>query len=153
MSLKVDVIGNGTVIDHIPGGRGLLCLKVLGIESIDSPVILLSNVSSNNKGGKKDLIKIEDRFLTPKEHNKLAIIAPGATVNIINDTHVTDKRLISVPEKFVDVICCTNPNCVSNTESYISSSFAVERKEPLEVRCSYCDRVVGAKQLLRQVIG
>ena len=153
MNLKVDVINNGTVIDHIPGGRGLLCLKLLGVESLDNTFVLLSNVvSSKCAGGKKDIIKIEDKFLSPIDHNKLAIVAPNAMVNIVKDTQVIDKRTVSIPDRFFNLISCINPNCVSNVEDYILSDFAVEQKEPLQVRCAYCDWVAKTKYILGHII-
>ncbi|MCU0850964.1 MAG: aspartate carbamoyltransferase regulatory subunit, partial [Candidatus Thermoplasmatota archaeon] len=76
--LKVTPIKDGTVIDHITPGRALKVLHILKIpESTVWVVSILMNV--NGKKGKKDIVKIENRELDPKEVDKIALIAPKAT--------------------------------------------------------------------------
>ena len=80
--LKVPLIRNGTVIDHINSGNALKVLHILGIpEKSSSIVSVVMNVKS--KLGKKDIVKVENRELDPKEVDKIALIAPKATINII----------------------------------------------------------------------
>ena len=60
---RVAAIRDGTVIDHIPAGRALLVLSMLGVgPQTHTPVSLVMNVSSS-KHGQKDMIKIEDLSL------------------------------------------------------------------------------------------
>ncbi|MEM2261807.1 MAG: aspartate carbamoyltransferase regulatory subunit, partial [Ignisphaera sp.] len=60
-TLVVSKIKNGTVIDHIPAGRALDILSVLGINGKEGyRMAILMNVESK-KLGKKDIIKIEGR--------------------------------------------------------------------------------------------
>ena len=64
---RVTAIRNGTVIDHIPAGKALSVLKMLGIDgSMSNPVSLVMNVPSKKMGG-KDIIKVEDRELNQYE--------------------------------------------------------------------------------------
>jgi len=57
--LLVSKIENGTVIDHIPAGRALTVLRILGISGKEGlRVALVMNVESK-KLGKKDIVKIE----------------------------------------------------------------------------------------------
>ena len=85
--LKVTPIKDGTVIDHITPGRALKVLRILKIpESTSSVVSVAMNVSG--KMGKKDIVKVENRELDPKELDKIALIAPKATINIIRDYEV-----------------------------------------------------------------
>ena len=75
---RVTAIRNGTVIDHIPCGKALTVLEMLGIGGLTSvPVSLVMNVPSD-KIGRKDVLKIEDRELSHKELDRLALIAPSA---------------------------------------------------------------------------
>ena len=61
--LKVDVIENGTVVDHIKAGKGVKVIKILGIgEDYSGKVALVMNVPSK-RDGKKDMVKIADRLV------------------------------------------------------------------------------------------
>jgi aspartate carbamoyltransferase regulatory subunit len=77
--LIVSKIENGTVIDHIPAGRALAVLRVLGITGKEGMrVALVMNVESS-KLGKKDIIKIEGRELTPEEVPPESLWSPPST--------------------------------------------------------------------------
>ncbi|MEK6850942.1 MAG: aspartate carbamoyltransferase regulatory subunit [Candidatus Thermoplasmatota archaeon] len=138
--LKVTPIKNGTVIDHIPTGMALKVLKVLGIkEDVPSTVSVLIHVPSKKRSW-KDIVKVEDRELSPTELNKIALIAPDATINIIRNYNVAEKHTVSLPERAVGILRCGNPNCITNTREPVESVFLVRSKEPLALRCLYCDR-------------
>ncbi|GIS73910.1 MAG: hypothetical protein CM1200mP11_1250 [Nitrosopumilaceae archaeon] len=83
--LMVRRIKEGTVIDHIDEGKGLQVLDALRIDGQDGSLITLAmNVFPNwGKTKKKDIIKVENRFLKDDDTNKIAIIASKATINII----------------------------------------------------------------------
>lgn len=137
--LKVTPIKDGTVIDHITPGRALKVLHVLKIpESTISVVSILMNV--NGKKGKKDIVKIENRELDPKEVNKIALIAPKATINIIRDYEVVKKHKVEIPKDVIGLTKCSNPTCISNAREPVESRFQVISIEPLRIRCYYCER-------------
>jgi aspartate carbamoyltransferase regulatory subunit len=138
--LKVTPIKNGTVIDHIPSGMALKVLKVLGItENVSSTVSVLVHVPSKKRSW-KDIVKVEDRELNPKELNTIALIAPEATINIIRNYNVAEKHTVSLPEKAVGILRCGNPNCITNGKEPVESAFLVVARDPLRLRCRYCDR-------------
>jgi len=138
--LKVTPIKNGTVIDHIPSGMALKLLKVLGItEAVSSTVSILVHVPSKRKGW-KDIVKVEDRELNPRELNKIALLAPEATINIIRNYNVAEKHTVTLPERAVGILRCGNPNCITNSREPVESVFLVTGKEPLRLRCQYCER-------------
>ncbi|MEM0303526.1 MAG: aspartate carbamoyltransferase regulatory subunit, partial [Saccharolobus sp.] len=79
--LIVSKIKDGTVIDHIPAGRALSVLKILGIKGDEGyRIALVMNVESK-KIGKKDIVKIEGREIDDKEAELISLIAPSATIN------------------------------------------------------------------------
>jgi aspartate carbamoyltransferase regulatory subunit len=142
LELKVTPIGNGTVIDHIPPGQALNVLKILDINSTtDATISVLMNVSSR-KFGKKDIVKVEDRELKEEEVNKIALIAPGATINIIRDCEVVEKYRVDMPDLIQGVVRCPNPSCISNTDEPIKSQFLVKSKNPVVLRCVYCEQPI-----------
>ncbi|RLF81455.1 aspartate carbamoyltransferase regulatory subunit, partial [Thermococci archaeon] len=112
--LKVSAINKGTVIDHIPSGKGLKVLEILNLPK-DSTILVAINVKSR-KLGKKDIIKVEGKILSEDEVNKIALIAPTATVNIIDKWEVVDKKKVEAPDEIVGIIKCANPNCITNYE-------------------------------------
>jgi len=137
--LKVTPIKDGTVIDHITPGHALKVLRVLKIpESTSSVVSILMNV--NGKKGKKDIVKIEHRELDPKELDKIALIAPKATINIIRDYEVVKKHIVEIPNEVVGITKCSNPTCISNAREPVESRFHVISKDPPRIRCYYCER-------------
>jgi aspartate carbamoyltransferase regulatory subunit len=137
--LKVTPIKDGTVIDHITPGHALKVLHVLKIpESTSSIVSILMNV--NGKKGKKDIVKIENRELDPKELDKIALIAPKATINIIREYDVVKKHTVELPNEVVGIAKCSNPTCISNAHEPVQSRFHVVSKDPLRIKCYYCDR-------------
>jgi aspartate carbamoyltransferase regulatory subunit len=137
--LKVTPIKDGTVIDHITPGHALIVLHVLKIpETTTSVISILMNV--NGKKGKKDIVKIENRELDPKEVNKIALIAPKATINIIRGSEVVKKYTVELPEEVIGLTKCSNPTCISNAREPVESRFHVICKDPVRIRCYYCER-------------
>ncbi len=138
--LRVTPIKNGTVIDHIPAGMALKVLKILGIgDSVASTVTVAMHVPSRVMGW-KDIVKVEDRELGTKEIEKIALVAPSVTVNVIRNYNVAEKRKVTLPDRAVGILQCGNPNCISNTREPVESEFVVRSKNPLRVFCKYCDR-------------
>ncbi|MCD6512207.1 MAG: aspartate carbamoyltransferase regulatory subunit [Thermoplasmata archaeon] len=137
--LKVQPIKDGTVIDHITPGNALKVLKILGIkEGANSVISIAMNVAG--KRGRKDIVKIENRELDSKEVDKIALIAPDATINIIRDYEVVEKHRVSIPDEIVGIVRCPNPNCITNSREPIKSKFVVVSRKPLKIRCYYCGR-------------
>jgi len=138
--LKIPLIKDGTVIDHITAGQAVKVLHILGIpeKTLNSIVSVVMNVRS--KIGKKDIVKVENRELKPEEVNKIALIAPKATINIIRDYEVVKKYKVDLPEEIVGIVRCPNPNCISNTREPVESRFRVISKDPIRIKCCYCER-------------
>src|SRR3990170_6754344 len=112
--LLVRKIENGIVIDHIPAGKAFLVLKLLKLDP-SARVLIALNVDSRHLG-KKDLIKIEGTYLTSREIDLIGLVAPSATLNIIEDWKVKEKRLIRPPMKVEGIFRCPNPLCPSNSK-------------------------------------
>jgi aspartate carbamoyltransferase regulatory subunit len=92
---------------------------------------------------RKDIVKVEDRELKPEEVDKIALIAPQATINIIRDSEVVAKHKVFLPESIEGIIRCANPNCISNAEREpVISRFIRVSENPLRFRCFYCERII-----------
>jgi len=79
--------------------------------------------------------------------NKLAVIAPKATVNIIKNYKLVEKRRVSLPNEIEQIFRCSNPECISNSNEHIESIMDVIDKENLVLRCRYCSRVLDVNRL------
>ena len=146
--LKVKPIENGTVIDHIPANKALQVLKILGLPKEGTNVTLAMNVSS--KFGYKDIVKFENRELEHTEIDKISLIAPDATINIIRDYEIVAKDQVRMVKELNGIVKCTNPKCISNTEEPIESKFYLVESDPITVRCHYCERLVQANEIYNQ---
>ena len=145
--LLVRRIGEGTVIDHIDGGKGLQVLDALGIDGKDGGLITIALNVPSGKYKKKDIIKVENRFLKEDDTNKLAVIAPTATVNIIKNFQLVEKRRVSLPNEIDRIFRCSNPECITNSTEHIESVMDVVDKEALVLKCRYCGRILDVNKL------
>jgi aspartate carbamoyltransferase regulatory subunit len=147
--LKVSAIKNGTVIDHITPGKAFEVARILGLEDFSAVVSLAVNVSSG-KSTKKDIIKIENRTLEKDEVDRISLVAPNATVNIVKDYEVIDKEKVETPDEIVDILPCSNAKCITHIEP-VKTKFLLESEEPLRIRCYYCERVLTEKDIKREM--
>jgi len=140
---KVTPIRNGTVIDHIECGMALKVLRILGVDSFNvrSTISILMHVPSK-KAGWKDVVKVEDRELDPREVDKISLISPKATINIIRDFNVAEKYKVKLPKIVRGIVRCGNPNCITNLNEPVEPEFTIESKDPPVLRCIYCDRIM-----------
>jgi len=137
--LKITPIKNGTVIDHITPGVAVKVLHILKIpESTSSVVSVAMNVQS--RMGKKDIVKVENRELDPKEVDKISLIAPKATINIIRNFEVAEKHKVQLPDEVIGIVKCSNPTCISNSKEPVQSRFLIVDKDPPRIKCYYCER-------------
>jgi len=138
--LLVEKIRNGTVIDHIEAGRGKEMLQSLkGLTGMR--MVLAINMPSTRMG-RKDIIKIEDKYLAPEEYNYIALMCPDATIVTINDFEVVKKEKPDLPDKIKGVVKCKNPACVSNREPDIEGEFRAISKKPAVLKCIYCEHEI-----------
>jgi aspartate carbamoyltransferase regulatory subunit len=59
---------------------------------------------------------------------------------------VTRKFQVPAPDRFEGVARCSNPNCITAHERW-TTRFAVTARDPLTVRCCYCERSFLAADL------
>jgi len=142
--IKVAPIRNGTVIDHITAGQSLNVLKILGVNenTIDSTISVLIKVPSKKGAGWKDVVKVEDRELDPRMVDKIALIAPDATIVIIRDFIVAEKYKVKLDDIVSGLVKCSNPHCITNKGEPVEPEFRVIDRSSSKLRCMYCDRIL-----------
>ena len=134
--MTVDSIQNGIVIDHIAAGCGMKIYELLGLGTAGAPVAIMMNVTSG-KMGRKDIIKIDGEI--PLNLDAIGFVDPGATVNVIRDGELKEKKRIEMPEQLVNVIFCKNPRCITSCEQELDQVFHLTDREKKEYRCAYCE--------------
>lgn len=144
--LKVTAIENGTVIDHIPANNVFKVIKILNLENIKHQVLFGDNLDSA-KYGKKGIIKVSNTFFVPDEINKIALVAPTATLIVIKDYKVAEKKKVEVPDNIVKIVKCFNPGCITNHES-IETRFKVIDKSEMKLICHYCEKITTRQNII-----
>ena len=134
--MKIDAIKNGIVIDHIEAGKGMEIYNLLGLDILDCAVAIIKNVNSS-KMGKKDIIKIDSKI--DLDMDILGYVAPNATVDIIENGKLCEKKKMTLPEVLTNVIYCKNPRCITTTEQELPNIFKLTDKEHHIYRCIYCE--------------
>ena len=134
--MNIDSIINGIVIDHIAAGRGMMLYKLLHLDRLDCSVAIIKNVHSS-KMGKKDIIKVDAAI--DLNTDVIGYVDPDATVNVIRDGKLVEKKAIELPEKLVNVIRCKNPRCISSTEQELPQVFVLTDRKNRVYRCRYCE--------------
>lgn len=137
MELQITAITNGSVIDHINSEKTLKIMEILKLNTAKEKVTVAFNLESKALG-KKGIIKVEGRKITRDEMERIALLAPYATINHIENCKVINKERVSAPDEVVGIIRCSNVKCISNFEK-IASKFV---RESDNYRCNYCERTI-----------
>ena len=131
--MNIDSIRNGIVIDHISAGKGMKLVSLLELDRDDVSVAIIKNVHSQ-KMGKKDIIKIDADI--PVNLDVIGYVDPDATVNVIKDGVLVEKKTIERPKVLTGVIRCKNPRCITTTEQELKHIFCLRDDG---YRCMYCE--------------
>lgn len=137
--LQVSAIKNGTVIDHIPSESVFQVIKILSLKEGENQILFGTNLESV-KMGKKGIIKVSNKFFRADEINKIALVAPNATLIVIKDFKVLEKKKVQVPDYVEKIVKCFNPNCITNNENVFSKFTVIDKKE-LKLKCHYCEKI------------
>ena len=144
--LVVSALENGTVLDHIPAENVYKALDILNLKGVESQITIGINLASKIHG-RKGIIKIADKFFEDEELNKLALIAPKATVNVIRDFKVVEKKKLEMPAEIVGIARCQNPKCVTNHQPIKTRFKTIEKDNNISLLCHFCEKISDTKGL------
>lgn len=139
--LNIDSLQNGIVIDHITAGKGMQIYEQLELQRLDSCVAIIKNAKSN-KYGKKDIIKIDS--ITDIDLDVLGYIDDKATVCIIQNGNLVEKKQLALPKRLVNIVKCKNPRCITSIEN-ADQIFYLCDEEAHRYRCKYCEQELGER--------
>lgn len=143
--LIVSAIENGTVIDHIPSNSVFQVMKILELDKTTNQVLFGTNLESQ-KFGRKGIIKVREKFFTDTAINKIALVAPNATLIEIRSFKVVSKRKVNVPDNVENIAKCFNPKCITNIEQ-VPTRFKVVDKTELRLLCHYCEKITKKENI------
>lgn len=134
--MNIDSIKNGIVIDHIHAGGAMELYRLLNLDKLDCTVAIIKNAPSELMG-RKDIIKIDS--MTDIDLTVIGYVDPGATINVIKEGRLFEKRKLTMPEKIVNVLRCKNPRCITSVEPDLPQIFRLTCPETHTYRCIYCE--------------
>lgn len=146
-------LGDGTSIDRIEHGRGLLAFFLLGLYELDTPVVPALGIDSQEFDF-KDALAVHNVYLTENQLSLLALISKTARVNIIENDQVKRKGQVVLQREIEGILQCQNRNCVSwpDHNEYTTSKFYVEKIDPLRVRCHYCEKPMKREDVAQALV-
>ena len=144
--LIVSALENGTVLDHIPADQVYKALDILDLKSGQNQSTIGINLKSK-QFGRKGIIKIADRFFADDDLNRLALIAPKATVNIIRDFKVVEKHKLEMPSEVEGIARCMNPKCITNHQPVRTRFTTIDNGNGISLLCHYCEKITEAKKM------
>mgnify|MGYP000022381805 CR=1 FL=1 len=141
--MNIDSIKNGIVIDHIHAGGAMELYRLLHLDKLDCTVAIIKTAPSELMG-RKDIIKLAT--MTDIALTVIGYVDPGATINVIKDGRLSEKRKLTMPEKIVNVLRCKNPRCITSVEPDLPQIFKLTSPETHTYRCIYCETKAEANQ-------
>ncbi len=134
--MNIDSIQNGIVIDHIKAGSAMVLYDLLHLDALDVSVAIIKNVTSR-KMGKKDIIKIDADI--PVDLDVIGYVDPDATINVIKNGVLAEKKSLSLPQTLTNVLRCKNPRCITSCEQELQHVFRLTDEKTKQYRCIYCE--------------
>lgn len=147
--LKVSALENGTVIDHIPAASLFHAIRILNLDKVKNQIYFGTNLRSV-KYGAKGIIKVKDRYFKKEEINKIALVAPTATLTEIRDYLVVKKNRIETPEIVENFVKCFNPKCITNHQHVPTKFTVIMEENELKLRCHYCEKTTTKDTMVFQ---
>lgn len=140
----VNSIDKGIVIDHIRPGVGIKLYNYLKLNEAEFTVVIIANAESKAQG-RKDIIKIQN--IIDLDYAVIGLIDDKATINIIDNGRVVEKKHLTLPEKVVNVIRCKNPRCIAASESGLKHIYHLKNRDTGIYACAYCEDQVRGIEL------
>ena len=144
--LVVSAIKDGTVIDHIPARLLFNVINILGLAKIENQITFGTNLESH-KLWKKAIIKLSEVFFRKDDLDRIALIAPQAKINVIREYEVVEKKTVEVPDHVEGIVKCVNPACITNNQP-VRTKFEVVSKQPVSLKCHYCEKITDSDNLV-----
>mmetsp|Transcript_71627 Transcript_71627/g.124392 ORF Transcript_71627/g.124392 Transcript_71627/m.124392 type:complete len:633 (+) Transcript_71627:98-1996(+) len=150
-------VSKGIVLDHLAEGQGVetiwavmgMVRSVLGTNALGAMGVYRSKVKPEKAAGYLVVPDFNISSLDRLPLKKIAAMAPGSTLSVVEHGVVTSRFSLQVPPRIYNFndISCKNPGCISNPangQREVSAYFL--RAEPTSegkwaFTCKYCEHV------------
>ena len=122
-------------------------MRILNLETAKQQILFGVNLESK-KFGKKGIVKVQDKFFEVDEINKIALVAPTATIIVIRNFEVVEKHQVTIPQSITGITKCFNPKCITNFEP-VTTKFDVvaDEKNDVSLVCHYCEKITKKEHI------
>lgn len=144
--LQITAIKNGIVIDHIPAKKVFAIVEILDLKEYSEVITVAANMHSSSLG-RKGIIKIEEKVLDKSELDKISLVAPNVTINIIENYKVVKKMKLEKLDEIIGLMKCDNSKCISNHETINTKFNRVKDSEMTKYKCYYCERIISEEEI------
>ena len=155
VSEGVQPIHDGLVIDHICKGdrpseirsHMHLISSVLGLDEQKGGEWV--STSRNQETYKGIIFRPGHYTLDRKQLKRLAAVAPGCTLNVIEDGKVVHKFRLHMPPRIYnfDDLACTNEACISHPDQNEGVPALFYRTKDNHFACAYCGKIHTFKEI------
>ena len=87
-------------------------------------------------------------FLNETQMQQISILSPNASISLIENYKVIEKKKVKIPKIIKKLILCVNQTCISNSDEPINSEFLVLEEKPLKIQCVYCERIYKLEEIV-----
>ena len=95
----------------------------------------------------------KNQQLTQEELDRLAIISPNASVAIIRDYRVAEKRTVELGSELRNIARCSFSNCITkNPREPLPHKLKIISAEPMKIRCFYCGKNQNIDEMVDYII-
>ncbi len=145
--IGIKPVASGMVIDHIGTGKSVEQIwdhifkirNILGLHVVGSQGVFLSGQTGTHKGliSLPNVAEFDERLV-----KMLGAIAPGCTLNIVDNAQVVRKYRLHMPRRVYDFdqISCKNEACVSHPDNYEHVIPEFLRSGATTFVCKYCEK-------------
>lgn len=144
--LQITAIKNGIVIDHIPAKKVFAIVEILDLKEYSEVITVAANMHSSSLV-RKGIIKIEEKVLDKSELDKISLVAPNVTINIIENYKVVKKMKLEKLDEIIGLMKCDNSKCISNHETINTKFNRVKDSEMTKYKCYYCERIISEEEI------
>jgi len=141
------ITSSGTVIDGIPKGMGIQVESFLDANGqIDEPGVVnhIKRITKTSLPGGKEVILLENNFISPEVQSNLVSLAPSIRFNEIQKGRFKKIRA-KMPSKVRGIGKCGNDICITHNDPEAEFTFVHTRTG---LKCCYCGKEFSFDQVI-----
>lgn len=146
-------IQTGTVIDHLREDTvdkvKILLRKAGALPRGMGPIQTLEEAGTGKiQGAMKEILVLENRFISWKLAATVKLISPEVTFNVFKEG-IHKKVKVELPNMVPELFKCPNPDCITNCDPEAKTRFSVHGEDGnTSLACNYCERAFSSEEVI-----